>query len=98
VKWAKVGVPETTPVPVLLESGELTTGPNEVAILLPIKPREALEQVELQTWREKGKNRETTKLNQCLILIFPNVCYRIDVPFVALFCPLSPLDSAAKGS
>jgi hypothetical protein len=101
-KGATVASPKQKSVPVVLESGELTTGPNEIAILLPIKPPQALEQAELQTWREKGNSRSKTKLTPGLIVIFPSVCYIMpdDVPFVPYFCAISQPDSAelAKGS
>ncbi|KAH8726664.1 hypothetical protein GQ44DRAFT_825651 [Phaeosphaeriaceae sp. PMI808] len=88
VKWATVKRPRTKPSPFLLTSGYLVTGPDEIAILLPIKAPEALKKTELQIWREEGKDRLRTKLSPGLTLVHPNVCYITpdDVPFYPLFC------------
>lgn len=71
----------------------LTNGPEEISILLPIRPREALEQAEMQTWEEKARIQKT-KLMPGLILILPGIRYVMpdDIPFAPLFCHLTPLD------
>lgn len=97
VSWATVKAPKTKLVPVRLISGELTTGPDNLAILLPFQPREVLEQAELQTWR-KGTSRWKTKLMPGLILIHPSVCFIMpdNVPFGPLLCNILPSDNAKQ--
>lgn len=93
-----VKFPRTKPTPILLVSGVLTTGPNEITILLPIKVGKALEHAELHTWKEKGVICSKTKLTTGLILIFPGTRYTLpdDVPFIPLFCRIAPLDTTEQ--
>lgn len=89
--------PKTVGSPFLLESGELETGPRDIAILLPwirSDPRKKayLEtKVYLETWRG-GTNREQTELQPGLVVIHPGVCYEMSsVPFVTYVSDITPV-------
>lgn len=90
--------PRTKPTPILLVSGVLTTRPNEITILLPIKVGKALEHAELHTWKEKGVICLKTKLIIGLILIFPSTRYTMpdDVPFIPFFYRIPLLDTTKQ--
>ncbi|KAF1993153.1 hypothetical protein P154DRAFT_527982 [Amniculicola lignicola CBS 123094] len=93
--WASVDMPRNKGVPFLQQSGDLMTGPDEIAILLPIQFPTGQEQTELETWTE-GNNRQKTKLVSGLIVISPSINYIVpnNVLFVLYLCPISASQKA----
>ena len=83
--------PDSKSIPLLLESGHLECGPDELVFILPLKNSQIPERAELQYWKNGASERQIAPLKAALNVIFPNLNYAIpnDVPFYPVCCPIS---------